>query len=71
MIGDIPIVSGEVGTGPTGISNTLPKSITSRGAVVYGHGVFTLGAEDFTDAFRSLIDIERECFNRYVELVSS
>ncbi|MCL2155030.1 MAG: class II aldolase/adducin family protein [Leptospirales bacterium] len=69
MINDIPIIPGEVGTGPTGISSTLPKGITERGAIVYGHGLFTLGAEDFTDAFKSLIDIERDCFNRYVELV--
>jgi ribulose-5-phosphate 4-epimerase/fuculose-1-phosphate aldolase len=65
----IPIIPGEVGTGPSGIASTLPKGITDRGAIVYGHGLFTLGTEDFTDAFKSLIDIERECFNRYVELV--
>ncbi|MCL1833484.1 MAG: class II aldolase/adducin family protein [Leptospirales bacterium] len=69
FINDIPIISGEVGTGPTGISNTLPKAIAGRGAIVYGHGLFTLGAEDFTDAFKSLIDIEISCFERYVELV--
>jgi ribulose-5-phosphate 4-epimerase/fuculose-1-phosphate aldolase len=67
-INNIPIIPGEVGTGPNGISNTLPKGITDRGAIVYGHGLFTLGAEDFTDAFKSLIDIEIECFNRYIEL---
>jgi len=71
MINDIPVISGEVGTGPTGISNTLPKAITDRGAIVYGHGVFTVGAEDFTDAFKSLIDIEIDCFNRYAELVGA
>jgi ribulose-5-phosphate 4-epimerase/fuculose-1-phosphate aldolase len=69
MVNDIPIIPGEVGTGPTGISNTLPKAITERGAIVYGHGLFTLGAEDFTDAFRSLIDIEKDCFNKYIELI--
>jgi ribulose-5-phosphate 4-epimerase/fuculose-1-phosphate aldolase len=68
MINNIPIISGEVGTGPHGIANTLPKGITDRGAIVYGHGLFTLGAEDFTDAFKSLIDIEKNCFDKYVEL---
>ncbi|MCL1864325.1 MAG: class II aldolase/adducin family protein [Spirochaetes bacterium] len=69
MINDIPVIPGEVGTGPRGISNTLPKAITDRGAIVYGHGLFTFGAEDFTDAFKSLIDIEKECFNRYAEII--
>lgn len=67
MIDDIPVIPGEVGTGPTGISATLPPAMSGRGAIVYGHGLFTSGKEDFTDAFKNLIDIERICFNRYIE----
>ncbi len=68
-IEDIPVVTGEIGTGPLGISNTLPPAMTGRGAIVYGHGLFTTGAEDFTDAYSSLVDIEKMCFRKYVEQV--
>lgn len=71
MIKDIPIIPGEVGTGPRGISSTLPPAMHGRGAIVYGHGLFTSGNEDFTDAFSSLIDIEKTCYSRYIEAVSS
>jgi ribulose-5-phosphate 4-epimerase/fuculose-1-phosphate aldolase len=67
MINDIPIIPGEVGTGPRGISRTLPPAMQGRGAIVYGHGLFTSGREDFTDAFASLIDIEKMCYNKYIE----
>lgn len=70
MIDDIPVVPGEVGTGPTGISRTLPPAMSGRGAIVFGHGLFTSGKEDFTDAFSSLIDIEKMCFNKYREAVN-
>lgn len=71
MIEDIPIVPGEVGTGPTGISRTLPPAMSGRGAIVFGHGLFTSGREDFTDAFASLVAIEKMCFNKYIEAVNS
>jgi ribulose-5-phosphate 4-epimerase/fuculose-1-phosphate aldolase len=64
-IDDIPIVPGEVGTGPTGLCNTLPPSLTGRGSIVWGHGLFTTGAHDFRDAFASLIDVERKCLDAY------
>lgn len=69
MIGDIPIVTGEIGTGPLGISRTLPPAMSGRGAIVFGHGLFTSGKDDFTDAFRNLIDIERMCFEKYTDAV--
>jgi len=71
MIGDIPIVTGEIGTGPRGISRTLPPAMSGRGAIVFGHGLFTTGEEDFTDAFEALIDIERTCFTKYIESLFS
>ncbi|HNX24060.1 MAG TPA: class II aldolase/adducin family protein [Spirochaetota bacterium] len=70
MIDDIPIVPGEVGTGPTGISRTLPPAMSGRGAIVFGHGLFTSGQEDFTDAFGNLIDIEKMCFKKYIEFLN-
>lgn len=72
FIQDIPIIPGEVGTGPRGLSNTLPPAMKGRrGAIVYGHGVFTTGREDFREAFNNLADIESMCRNTYLDLVST
>ncbi len=65
---DIPIVPGEVGTGPTGIATTLPPEMGGRGAIVYGHGLFTVGEKNFSHAFQNLIKIEQEAFQSYIEL---
>jgi len=65
FVEDIPIIPGEVGTGKYGISTTLPPALTGRGAIVYGHGVFTTGKIDFTDAFQHLKNIEMLCFQQY------
>jgi len=62
----VPIVSGEVGTGPYGLCHTVPPALAEhRGAIVYGHGVFTVGKTDFNDAFASLLDIENACRKEY------
>ena len=66
FIKDIPIISGEVGTGPTGLCNTLPPAIKGkRGVIVWGHGLFTTGAHDFNDAFKNLLEIENMCKKEY------
>ena len=72
---NVPIVPGEVGTGPFGLCNTLPQALTGtrgeqRGAIVYGHGLFTLGAVDFRDAFASLMDVEHFCRAEYFRRVA-
>ncbi len=64
-IRDIPVVPGEIGTGETGLYKTLPPALTGRGAIVYGHGLFTVGKQDFTDAYKNLLDIELDCLNEY------
>ncbi len=65
-IGDIPIVPGEVGTGPTGLCNTLPPAVREkRGAIVWGHGLFTVAEDDFNLAFQNLLDIENGCREEY------
>lgn len=62
----VPIVPGEVGTGPYGLCHTVPPALAEhRGAIVYGHGVFTVGKTDFNDAFASLLDIENACRKEY------
>ncbi|MHB8810315.1 MAG: class II aldolase/adducin family protein [Desulfobulbaceae bacterium] len=69
-IQDVPIVPGEVGTGPTGLCHTLPPAITGRrGAIVWGHGLFTAGSTDFNEPFRNLLAIETMCRRKYLDLV--
>lgn len=70
FIEDIPIVPGEVGTGPTGLCHTLPPAVRERrGAVVWGHGLFTVGTVDFNEPFRGLLEIENMCREKYFEAV--
>ncbi len=70
FINDIPIVPGEVGTGPTGLSNTLPPAIKDRrGTIVWGHGLFTVASDDFNEAFKFLLDIENMCRKEYFDRV--
>jgi len=65
-IDGIPIVPGEVGTGPTGLCNTLPPAMESSGAaIVHGHGVFTSGQIDFNEAFKALLETEKLCRELY------
>ena len=65
-IADIPIVPGEVGTGPTGLCHTLPPAIQGRrGAIVWGHGLFTTGSTDFNEPFGNLLAIETMCRQEY------
>ena len=70
-IHDIPIVPGEVGTGKYGLCNTVPPAIKeSKGVIVYGHGVFTVGKDDFNQAFLSLVEIEKLCQREYFKRVN-
>ncbi len=69
-IGDIPILPGESGTGPYSIATTLPPALArNRAAVIYGHGIFTTGQKDFTDAFQTLVEVEKNCFDAYFESI--
>ncbi|CCK78928.1 class II aldolase/adducin family protein [Desulfobacula toluolica] len=69
-VGTTPIVPGEVGTGPTGLCNTLPPALEqSNSAIVYGHGLFTTGKENFSDAFATLLEVENNCRRLYFEKI--
>jgi ribulose-5-phosphate 4-epimerase/fuculose-1-phosphate aldolase len=66
----IPIVPGEVGMGPFGLCNTVPRAMKNHPAViVYGHGVFTVGQHDFNDAFARLLAAENGCREEYFRQV--
>jgi ribulose-5-phosphate 4-epimerase/fuculose-1-phosphate aldolase len=69
-IEDVPVVPGEIGTGPNSLSRTMPSAMKGRGVIVWGHGLFTSGVEDFTDAYKNLLDIEKMCFEKYLSLVA-
>jgi ribulose-5-phosphate 4-epimerase/fuculose-1-phosphate aldolase len=68
----VPIVSGEVGSGPFALCNTVPKAIAEhQGVIVYGHGVFTAGNTDFNRPFKHLIQIENDCRTEYFNRIRS
>jgi ribulose-5-phosphate 4-epimerase/fuculose-1-phosphate aldolase len=72
FIEQIPIVPGEVGTGPTGLCHTLPPALEDhRAAIVYGHGLFALGKTDFREAFGNLIEAEALCRDAYFNSVDA
>jgi len=64
FLGGTPVVAGEIGAG--GIAKNVPPVIGRTGAaVVYGHGVFTVGMTDFREAFQRLVDVENWCRLEY------
>ncbi len=68
---NIPIVPGEVGTGPFGLCTTLPPAFEkSCTAIVYGHGVFAAGRHDFSDAFTGIMNTETMCQSIYIEKIN-
>ena len=68
----IPIVSGETGSGPHSLCNTVPEAIREHpGVIVYGHGLFTAGETDFNQPFKNLIQIENNCRREYFKRIGS
>jgi ribulose-5-phosphate 4-epimerase/fuculose-1-phosphate aldolase len=66
----IPIVPGEVGTGPYGLCNTVPPALDGKpGVIVYGHGLFTVSDTDFNEAFGRLLAVENGCRREYFRRV--
>ncbi|MBJ6750399.1 class II aldolase/adducin family protein [Geomonas anaerohicana] len=67
-LGGTPVVAGEIGAG--GLAKRVPPVIGASGsAIVYGHGVFTLGRRGFGEAFRALVDVENFCREEYFRQV--
>lgn len=63
FLGDTPVVAGEIGAG--GLAKRVPPVIAGPGrAIVYGHGVFTVG-NDFGEAFRAMVEVENWCREEY------
>lgn len=61
-----PVVGGEGGQG--GLAQTVPHAFAMTKAaavIVRGHGVFSVGREDFRDAFAALVEVEQCCRAEY------
>jgi len=59
-LGETPVVAGEIGAG--GLAKRVPPVIgATGGAVVYGHGVFTIGRAGFGQAFDTMVEVENFC----------
>jgi ribulose-5-phosphate 4-epimerase/fuculose-1-phosphate aldolase len=64
LLGGTPVVAGEIGAG--GLAKRVPPVIGGTGsAIVYGHGVFTLGRKGFAEAFAALVEVENYCREEY------
>ena len=58
------LVTVKIGAG--GLAKTVPPVITEPGrAIVYGHGVYSIGRDGFAEAFQSLVDVENWCRAEY------
>jgi len=67
-----PVVPGEIGTGPTGLMNTVPPAIGESGCViVYGHGVFSAARDTFRRPFDMLSEVETKSREEYFRAVRS
>jgi len=64
-LGPVPVVAGEVGAG--GIARKVPPVIDAGIAVVYGHGVFAVGQQDFRSPLEAMIKLENWCRREYVK----
>ncbi len=63
-LGETPVVAGEIGAG--GIARNVPPVIGNTGsAIVYGHGIFSIGMTDFRATFQGMVDVENWCRAEY------
>ena len=67
FLGEVPVVAGEVGAG--GLAKNVPPVIEKGIAVVYGHGVFAIGFENFQEPLRRMIQLENWCRNQFLTRV--
>jgi ribulose-5-phosphate 4-epimerase/fuculose-1-phosphate aldolase len=69
FLGGTPVVAGEIGAG--GLAKRVPPVIAGPGkAIVYGHGVFTIGRKGFAEAFRAMVEVENWCRSEYRRLLA-
>jgi len=69
-VSGIPIVSGEIGTGPTGLVRTVPDALTESPAViVFGHGIFSASDNTFRPALELMQVSEDTCMQEYFKKI--
>ncbi len=68
-LGTVPVVAGEVGAG--GIAKNVPPVIGDGIAVVYGHGVFATGNDDFRQPLATMITLENWCRREYLHRLTN
>jgi ribulose-5-phosphate 4-epimerase/fuculose-1-phosphate aldolase len=67
----IPVVSGEIGTGPSGIAKTVPEAMILKNAVIlYGHGIFAAGEDNFKTPFELVRKTEKNCREEYFSKIN-
>lgn len=65
-----PVTAGEVGAG--GLADKVVPVIAEQGAaIVFGHGVFTTGHDDFAAPFSRLLQIEQACRDEYFRRIGA
>jgi len=69
VLNGVPVVAGEVGAG--GLARNLPPVIERcQLALVYGHGLFALGAQDFSQPLNAMLHFENWCREHYLQRLS-
>jgi ribulose-5-phosphate 4-epimerase/fuculose-1-phosphate aldolase len=65
-VSGVPVVSGEIGTGPTGLVTTVPEALEgAQSVIVFGHGIFSVSDNSFRRAFELIQTIEEACIGEY------
>lgn len=67
-----PVIKAEIGDGPNGISSfILPAILEKNMAIVYGHGVFTMGNDNFSEQLKAIYDLEYTlCRDKFISEIS-
>lgn len=63
-----PVIKADIGDGPNGISSfILPAILEKSLTIVYGHGVFTMGNDNFCEQLKAIYDLEYTlCRNKFL-----
>lgn len=69
-VSGIPVVSGEIGTGPTGLVITVPEAMAvSPAVIIFGHGIFSASDNTLRPAFELMQSAEYSCMQEYFKKI--
>ena len=67
----VPVVAGEIGGGEFGLDKTVPETLKEyESVIVYGHGVFCTGKDDFRLPLQNMLKIENKYREEYLRLIT-